>query len=373
MRMADVVVVGGGVIGLTIAYELAGQGRRVAVFDRSQFGSEASWAGAGMLPPGDPTGAKTPEARLRAASHTRWADLSARLLEQTGIDNGFRRCGGIQVLPSDLTEHAAGQVRQWHGEGVIAQLFEDSELRTLEPQLNPDITTAYHLPQMCQVRNPRHVKALLAACIQRNVELSPSDPVVDFETDGERVIALRTGTGRHEADQFVVAGGAWSAGLLSRLGVSLPIEPVRGQIVLLTSRPGLLRQVIELGPRYLVPRPDGRILVGSTEEHAGFDKRSTAQGVSGLLQLATRLVPVLEDAQLERSWAGLRPRSRDGLPYLGFPPRWSNLIVAAGHFRAGLQLSPATGLVVSELLAGSEPSVPLEGFACDRHDGPPRP
>ncbi len=369
MSTADVVVVGGGVIGLTIAYELAGQGRRVAVFDRSQFGSEASWAGAGMLPPGDPAGAKTPEARLRAASHVRWADLSARLLEQTGIDNGFRRCGGIQVLAG---ENSAEQLRQWHGEGVIAQLFEDSELRTLEPELNHDITTAYHLPQMCQVRNPRHVKALLAACIQRDVELNPFNSIVDFETDGERVIAVRTASGRYEADQFVVAGGAWSKQLLDRLGIPLSIEPVRGQIALLASRPGLLKQVIELGPRYLVPRPDGRILVGSTEEYAGFDKRSSAQGVSGLLQLATRLVPALADAQLERSWAGLRPRSRDGLPYLGFPPGWSNLIVAAGHFRAGLQLSPATGLVVSELLAGNEPSVPLEGFACDRHDGTPQ-
>jgi glycine oxidase len=141
---------------------------------------------------------------------------------------------------------------------------------------------------------------------------------------------------------------------------------VRGQIALLQTGRPLIRRVLLQGARYLVPRPDGRVLAGSTEEDAGFDKRTTAGAIAELVRFAASLVPALAGAHLERCWAGLRPGSPDGLPFLGPVPGLANLFVAAGHFRAGIQLSPATGLVMKELLLGQRPSVALEAFRLDR-------
>src|SRR5262249_38833279 len=156
--------------------------------------------------------------------------------------------------------------------------------------------------------------------------------------------------------------GAWSAGLLESLGVHAPTPPVKGQIVLLRGAPGLLTRVVEHGKNYLVPREDGRILVGATEEEAGFDTRSTPSGVRDLLDEALQLCPALAEAGVERPWAGLRPGSLDGRPYLGPAPGFSNLFVGTGHKRAGLQLSPGTAEVVADLVMGRPPRVELGPF-----------
>jgi glycine oxidase len=153
---------------------------------------------------------------------------------------------------------------------------------------------------------------------------------------------------------------------LDALGWRLGIRPVRGQIALLNTGTALFQRILLKGKRYLVPRPDGRVLVGSTEEDAGFDKRTTAGAIHGLLDFAIQMVPSLVDIPLERCWAGLRPGSPDGLPYIGSVPGIDNLFVAAGHFRAGIQLSPATGLVLKELFLGQRLTVGLEPFRLDR-------
>src|SRR5262249_42509487 len=162
-------------------------------------------------------------------------------------------------------------------------------------------------PDMAQVRNPRHLKALLAGCQHLGVRLRPGCPVSGFEIQGQRVKAVRTDCGLAAAGQFLLTTGAWTDTLLQSLGWRPGIRPVRGQIALLNSRVPLFRRVLLWGSRYLVPRPDGRVLVGSTEEDAGFDKRTTTRAVSDLLTLACKLVPGLADAHLERCWAGLRP------------------------------------------------------------------
>jgi glycine oxidase len=190
--------------------------------------------------------------------------------------------------------------------------------------------------------------------------------VYGFERDPDHVRAIKTGVGRREARRCLVAAGAWTDALLAEVGWRPGIHPVRGQITLLNTRTPLFRRILLDGARYLVPRPDGRVLVGSTEEDAGFDKRTTAAAVGDLLALARALVPELAGAHLERCWAGLRPGSPDDLPFLGPVPGFDNLFVAAGHFRAGIQLSPATGRVMCDLLLGKKPVVPLEAFRLDR-------
>ena len=361
--MADVVVVGGGVIGLSLAYELAGRGIAVQVLDQGTPGQEASWAGAGMLPPGNPRDARRPEAQLRAESHLLSPALSQALFEQTGIDNGYRRTGALELsLEEDSPEYVA-EMDAWRREGVVVEELPSAASR--ESALSPEIRRAYLLPEMAQVRNPRHLKALIAGCAVRGVKFSPGTPVAALIRNGDRIEGVRTLNGTIFADQYVIASGAWSQSVLAELGRGIAIRPVRGQMVLLSVQPLPFIHILSLGQRYLVPRPDGRILVGSTEEEAGFDKRNTAAGIGGLIEFATRLVPCLAAARFERAWAGLRPGSPDGLPYLCQVPETRNLFLAAGHFRAGLQLSPISALLMSQLLRGETPRIPMQAYGIE--------
>jgi glycine oxidase len=364
---SEVLIVGGGVIGLTTAYFLAGDGVRVRIVDKGDLGQEASWAGAGILPPANPERARTPAEQLLAQSAVRFPALSAELRQRTGIDNGYLRSGGLEILAQE--DEAA--VNEWRGEGIAFELLHEKELRRLEPELAPELATAYHLPDMAQLRNPRHLAALVAGCASLGVQLQPGCPVHGFERRGNQILAARTAGGTVGADRFLVAAGAWTDALLEQVGWRPGVHPVRGQIALLNTGRPLFRRILLQGARYLVPRPDGRVLIGSTEEDAGFDKRTTAGAIVGLLALAASLVPALADAHVERCWAGLRPGSPDGLPFLGGVPGLDNLFVAAGHFRAGIQLSPATGVVMKELLQGQRPSIPLEPFRLDRPAAPP--
>jgi glycine oxidase len=360
----DIVILGGGVIGLTTAYFLSRERVRIEVLDKGDFGQEASWAGAGIIPPANPRHARTPFDLLRAHSSALYPGLSQELREQTGIDNGYLRCGGLEVAAG-----GGDAEEEWRGEGVAVEVLAEQDARRLEPALAPGLGTVYHLPDMAQVRNPRHLRALLAACAARGVRLRPGCPAHGFERQGSRITAALTGAGRLAAGRFVLAAGAWTDALLQPLGWRPGIRPVRGQIALLHTGTPLVRRVLMHGKRYLVPRPDGRVLAGSTEEDAGFDKRTTAAAVGELLAFAVSLVPGLADAHVERAWAGLRPGSPDGLPFLGPVPGLDNLFVAAGHFRSGIQLSPGTGQVMAQLLLGQPPAVPLDAFRLDRATG----
>ena len=361
--MQDVIIIGGGVIGLTLACELAGEGASVAVLDKSELGKESSWAGAGMLPPGNLAAAKTAEAKLRAASHTLWPELSARLFDETGVDNEYRRSGGIEVGTADSKADLDTEIAMWRNEGVICDALSGDEMRQFEPMLNRNLVCGYRLPELGHVRNPRHLRALEALAIRRGVVLQPGVAVHSFEKQGGAVRALETSAGKISGGRFVVALGAWSNDLLRESGFPIAVRPLRGQIVLLSNPSMMIRHVINVGPRYLVPRADGRILVGATEEAVGFDKQTTVAGVRGLIEFAVELVPNLSQAAVEKCWAGLRPQSADGLPYLGGIPGYDNLFVAAGHFRAGLQLSPITARLMTELVLGRSTSLPLDDYS----------
>ena len=361
--MPDVIVIGGGVIGLSIAWELAGNGLSVRVLEQGAFGGEASWAGAGMLPPGNLANARTPEARLRGATHQLWPAWSEALTASTGMDNGFVRCGGVEVrFPDSAGKRSdlSSGVAALRAEGVLVDTDDVTEIRRRIPMLSSDISAAYLLPDFCQVRNPRHLKALQIGCTMRGVELIAGAPVRRVETNGDRIESVQTGEAIHRASEFVIAGGAWSGEFLGQIGIHLSIEPVKGQIVLLRAIPLPFRAVIQVGHEYLVPRSDGRILVGSTEERTGFDKRNTAKAIGDLIQFAQRVVPSLKDAMFEQSWAGLRPYSATGKPYLGRLPQLVNATVAAGHYRYGLHLSPITAVLIRQVLLKQPVQLPEE-------------
>jgi glycine oxidase len=362
----DVLIAGGGVIGLSIAYALAREGAGVTIVDRGQQGGGASWAGAGIIAPRCATTPADPLEALRhlsALAHAEWADA---LRAETGIDNGFRICGGLDVaLDGAEARELAGRRAAWRSVGIAFESLDADDLRRIEPTLGPELVAAIHLPDRAQIRNPRHLRALRGACDGRGVSVIDAT-IEGFEVRGDRIVTAHTTAGTLPCGEVVVAAGAWSEPLLRGLGLDVPTPPVKGQIVLLNAGERGPRRIIEHGSCYLVPRDDGRVLVGATEEHVGFDARPTPPGVRGLLDEALRLCPALADAEVERAWAGLRPGSRDGRPYIGRVPGWANLTLAAGHLRAGLQLSTGTALLVADLLLGRPARVPRDAFRPDR-------
>ncbi|MCA9102402.1 MAG: glycine oxidase ThiO [Planctomycetales bacterium] len=369
---SDCLIIGGGVIGLSLAYELACAGLSVHVVDQGAPGREASWAGAGILPPQSELGAPAALKELGILSSRLHAEWSVRLEDETGVDNGYRRCGAWNLATNqgeaaELERAAAA----WRDDDLDVQLVDPDELAQLEPVLADQrrrlpIQAAALLADESQVRNPRHLRALLSACQRRGVTITANSAITDVEHAAGRVAAVQSGTTRISAGHYCVTAGAWSGGVLERLGASLPIRPMRGQIVLLSTIATLFSRVLNVGPRYLVPRADGRVLVGSTVEDAGFNKQTTADGVGGLLRFALELVPALADARLERTWAGLRPQTDDGLPYLGRLPNLANASVATGHFRSGLHLSTGTAVVMGQLIRGETPRVDLAPFSPTR-------
>ena len=360
----DLLIVGGGVIGLTTAWYASGLGACVTVVDQGEIGKQASWAGAGIISPvqADWDKFRFDWDRFRGLSFALWPKLSAELREATGIDNHFLTCGGLELPPFN-DQWANVPTEEWYlGRVRKEQVFRD-RIGEIEPLLSSDIPTGAYLPDLAQVRNPRHVRALATACANRGVRILADWPVLTLTRIESRVLGVDGPRGRLLADRTLLASGAWTDGLLKQLGLSLGVKPIRGQMVLFnTGRPGA-RRVLMQGSRYLVPRLDGRVLAGSTEEDVGFDTSTTDEAIRGLIAFAKRLVPVLANATIETTWAGLRPGSPGGLPFLGPVPGFENLFIAAGHFRSGLQLSPVTGLVMAQLLTGQPTSINLRGFA----------
>jgi len=356
-----VLILGGGIIGLSSAYALAEAGLRVEVVERGEFGREASWAGAGIIPPGNFDRAPTPIDKLRAYGAMHFPDFSRRLLDENGIDNEFTVCGGVEFLtPAEADEYPA----LWQAEGLAVELLRHPPRRVARP---PGLTM-WHLPGFAQVRNPRHLRALVAACGQRGVRLTHGAGAERWQFRNGVVTGVTLADGSvRTAGRYVVAAGAWAGELLTPLGQPPTVHPVRGQIVLFRGPPGLVFHVLLCGKRYVVPRRDGRVLVGATEEpEAGFAKGNTSQGVAGLTDFARELVPGLRECEVEATWSGLRPGSADGLPTIAAVPGHSNVIAAVGHFRAGIQLSLGTAALVKALVTGGESPIDPAGFAFGR-------
>lgn len=370
--MKSCLVIGGGVIGLSLAYELASRDWNVALLDRQAIGQEASWAGAGILPPANAATALHPVEKLRALSHQLHSEWAERLLAETGIDNGFRRCGGLYLARSPGEAAALAAMSQSCQEEQIAcERLSTESLIQREPVLqhlacSTKLRAAYLLPAECQLRNPRHLKALRVACQNRGVKIHEHCEVTRGRLAGHSLKAVQTTQGEMWADKYAFTSGPWTQRLLVEHGVQTGIFPVRGQMVLFRADRSLFRTILNEGPRYLVPRDDGYVLAGSTEEEVGFDKQTTEQGIEELKAFSMSLVPALQHATIERTWAGLRPATFDSMPYIGRLPDCENAFVASGHFRSGLHLSTGTARVLAELMAGETPQLDLNPFRISR-------
>jgi glycine oxidase len=349
---SDCIIVGGGTVGMLTARELRGQGAQVVVIDQVGAGRESSWAGGGILSPLHPWRYDDAVTVLARWGQAQYPSIAANVADATGVDPQWTRSGMLVLSPPDDAA-ASAWARRWD---YAMERLEHDRLGAVQPGLGPVAESGLWLPELAQIRTPRLARALKLSLVRSGVEVREYTEVVGIQTEGDRVTGVRTARGTEPAGQVVVAAGAWSGKLLANLGVDIGIAPVRGQIVLFHARPGLLDRIILHGERYLIPRRDGRVLVGSTLEHVGFDKTLTEAARTELRTAAVELLPALARFPVETQWAGLRPGKPDGIPYVAEYPRVRNLYVNTGHYRNGVVLAPASARLLTDLMLGLEPS-----------------
>jgi glycine oxidase len=355
---SDVLVVGGGVAGLAIAWEAAGLGMGVTVLDRGRLGGGATHAAAGMLSPLDEAHRGEALLRFGVCGLRAYPEWVGELEAESGLSSEYRGGGkfGAALSNSDV-----GPLRELErvaaAHGLRAEWIESAGLPTIAPALAPGLLGGLLLPDDQRVDNRALAGVLGEACRRRGVRLHPETAVRSVVLEGGRVRGVGLEDGRAiEGAMVVVAAGAW-AGRLAGLPRPLRVRPVRGQMLALRPRAPISSQVLGSRDVYLVPRDDGRLLVGATVEDVGFVEANTVDGVVGLLSAALSLVPSLADASIVEIWSGLRPGTDDGLPILGADPEVEGLFYATGHFRSGILLAPVTGRVFRELFAHGKSSL----------------
>jgi glycine oxidase len=359
----DVAIVGGGVIGLAVAWRARERGLSVTVLERGELGRGTSYVAAGMLAPvaeiefGE-AGQAALELGLRSA--TLWPEFAAELERCSGAEVGLRRTGTL-VLARDEDEarELERQIAFRESLGLRTTRLRGSDARALEPGLAPTVRLALEAPDDHSV-DPRLVLAALRrACEVTEVRLREHAPVALIDGDGMRVTAVGLEGGELvAARQVVIAAGPWSGGLEGLPArARVPVRPVKGQLLRLRdpAGPGLLERVVRFEGGYLVPRADGRYVLGATVEERGFERHATAGGVYELLRHAHELVPGVSELQIEELCVGLRPGTPDNLPVLG-PSAIEGLMWATGHYRNGILLAPLTAELVAGALAGESPA-----------------
>ena len=348
-----IVVIGAGLIGLGIAYELRLRGADVRVIDAREPGSGASWAGAGMLAPYTEHIASDAFARLCAESLARYPAFVDGLRERGGVDARLRLDGILEAAFDDANvARLRAHVEALVARGVAASWLEPRDAHRLEPALRATLRGAAFSHAEGHVDNRRLGRALRAACDALGVRIDAFAGPVALEADVRRALGVRGPAGFIAADAVINATGAWAAdlaGVPERARV--PVVPIKGQMLAIAIPRGLVRRVLWVPGAYLVPRDDGRLLVGATVERVGFDVRVTAHGIHALLGAALEALPALGDLNVAETWAGLRPGTPDELPYLG-ETGLGGYFLATGHYRNGILLTPATAHALADVVEG---------------------
>lgn len=361
-----IIVVGAGIIGCAIAYELARAGCAVTVIDRATPGTEASGAAAGLLT-ALVTSTSPAYRDLALASWRLYPETVRELRERTGIDVEHVTRGTIYPLYTahDVRE-AAGRSQWALGPELGIEAWDRAEVRSREPALSTKVSGAMFVRGDHWVNNQRLVVAYAAAAVGAGVVLVTGHGVARIVVEDGYARGVVVEGERLDGDAVLLAAGAWTAALCASFGARLPIEPRRGQMLALAHVPPVLSHAIHGEDLYLVPRPSGELLVGATVERVGFHRAVTAEGIATLLAGALEIVPALGGLPIARTWYGFRPWAPDGLPILGPWPNIAGLWVATAHYRSGILLAPATARAMSEWIVRGEPSLALEDFLPDR-------
>ncbi|SEO09361.1 glycine oxidase [Nitrosospira multiformis] len=369
---SDVIVMGGGIAGLATAWELLRSGATVTVLERNLCGQEASWAGAGILSPLLPWDYPQAVTRLTQFSTHLFPRFVDALQAETGVDPEYQ-ASGMLVLPDSSSQAYVEPgtfdkcsrmllAKRWCARHAIP--VQEVQSRQIAPSLMRD-TAALWLPEVCQVRNPRLLQALIKAVKALGGKVVEHAEVAGWKIERGHVQSISTVAGeRRSAGQYVVAAGAWSRRLLAEHAAALEAWPVRGQILLFKAQPGLLEPMVfdERDNFYLIPRRDGHILAGSTLEEAGFDKSTTPEARETLLARAQALVPVLAEEMIVAHWAGLRPASPHNIPVISMHPAISNLYLNSGHYRYGVTMAPGSAQLIANMILGKLQSLDVTSY-----------
>lgn len=350
--MVDCIVVGGGLIGMLSALHLSEAGAEVRLVERGVVGREASWAGGGILSPLYPWRCPRALTVLAQWSQAYYPGLATTLRDRTGVDPEWLQSG---LLIIGCSEQQAA--RSWARKNRYRLEILDAEtLHRFEPSLGNTSDCALKLPEIAQIRNPRFMKALKLCLEQNGVHIDEHAAIENIVTRAGRVTGVMTSRETISADKVIVASGAWSAKLLRKFHIELDVVPVRGQMLLFKARPALIKSILLSDDYYLIPRSDGYIIVGSTVEYAGYRKATTDIAYQSLQHHAFQLVPALADFTIEQHWAGLRPGSSTGVPYVSAVPGVAGLYVNTGHFRNGIGIGPASARLLTDIVMQRSPA-----------------
>jgi glycine oxidase len=366
VKTYDVVIVGGGIIGGSVAFDLARRGVRVAVLDRQELMREASWAAAGMLSPAPDCPAAIPLVPLGRASLALYPKFVEAMESASGLRTGFRTGGAIEVIcHGDEARELSTLVALHRGLGLACEPMPLDEARNMEPGLGRDARAVVFLPDECSIEPRALASAALAAAASAGAALFPGFEVSSLALDGKKCAGVKTSSGEiFYAAQVVLAAGCWSS-QIPEAAPYAPTLPVRGQMAALRHCGTPIRRVLRSESGYLVPRgaeSPQTVVVGSTIENAGYEKRVTSGGIEKILAAANELLPELAKAEIIETWCGLRPGSPDQLPILG-PVDVDGLIFATGHYRNGILLAPVTAKLIGEWIADRRTSLDWEAFS----------
>ncbi len=362
MKKFDVAIAGAGLIGGSIALELARAGLRVGLFDRQEPGRESSWAGAGILSPAPESASMIPLVPLAKASMAIYPEFVRMVEEISGQSAGYRPKGTLQAIFSrDAREELSTVIALHHGLGLKAEPLSAADARELEPSLSEDLEAGVLRPDEASVDNRAMTQAVLEAASRSGVQCFPESGAEAIWREGGRCAGLHLKHEKIEAQWTVIAAGCFSA-KIEGVAAYAPVRPAKGQMVALRADDLKIERVLWSEKIYLVPRNDGRILAGATVEYTGFERGLTAGGLERVLAGALELSPGLAAARVEETWAGLRPDSPDHLPILG-PADLDGLLIATGHFRGGILLTPITARLVREWITLQNVSLDWERFS----------
>jgi glycine oxidase len=364
---ADTLIIGGGIIGLTTALALADRGQSVTLVDPGRRSGISSWAGGGILSPLYPWRQDAAVNALARRSQQVYPELCRQIRERAGVDPEMRTLGMVYADFPSKAPVDRERARDWaRDQGIEFQELEGEQLIELDPEISPVAEYGMRLPGIGWLRNPRLMRGLIRSVHEAGVTLLDGVRAQALDLTDGAVTGVRTDHGRLQAERVVVAAGPWSRELLEPLGAAPPVHPVKGTMLLLQGTRPLLNQVVMAGSHYLIPRADNRLLVGSTVEDTGFDSRTSLGAVRALAQAAVEMVPESANLELEDYWAGLRPGSPDGRPFIGSVPGVAGLYLNTGHSRNGVVHAPASAELLAAAITGEPAPVDPGPFAVDR-------
>lgn len=363
----DVLIVGAGIIGSAIAYNLRKRGVDVMVLDREEAGSQASSAAAGLLAPLGPLSGPGPFADLLLTSFSLFPSLVPELEAASDLQLGYEQTGALRTVRNPKrVSNLKKRLEAWKPLGLTMHWLTGDEARQQEPLLADDVSAAIYAPEESQIQAPQITRAFSTAAQKLGAEFYTHVEVIDVKSKGEEITGVETDLGETiNCSHLILATGSWAAQHESWFNISLPVRPVKGQIISVQKTTPPLKHIIFGEAAYIALKQE-RIIIGATKEEAGFNIQTTDEGISWLRDTAIRFIPSMQQSTLLSSWAGLRPGTPDKQPILGPAPHWKNVTLALGHNSVGIILSAITGQTIAELIAtGHIPEI-IRPFSLER-------